>query len=1776
MSIWGNKPSSESFPFIEIDDWQYKDECHPYTDGEGFLYIVVESEYLSPGNDKENRLAEARRYGVEKLLQFYGKMQDEATVDQLDSVAETPDYLVNYRPCGNMIVLVRVPVETFEAIADDDTECDVAQRLPNQVSAFLSVENYRQQIEYVVNVVESFIPFIAASDQFITNINIIKEMRRLRRTADVIERYFNLNNISASNTTECPPNLEDVLEIVYSVEYDVMFALIEGKQYTIGYNCFVENPLLNHLTTAHLLANLGAMEGELIYAYNDSFNIFDFLEKYLLPTPIIMPKEKATDGLAKYDENGLPLSLADIAKIITLDLDVNLCPTEEERLQRERVILSPVTRASIARAATQAEEFVGDNKLSSKGVQDLVEQMSAIKGSFTSKQGAEEALDQLYNNTMAKINIGCVLNETLQCLLEKSITLLGEELFDDPDLEKIINIRKGTLGQFVDGECNLKKCDGTPMINADIGFPVFQGITIPDNFPTLNFLGSTFENALEQLYLELINALSSLVLGVLQNSCELLYKTATEGIDVSYGMLEDNLQDWISKSIGVNYEDLNDPEAWSDALQKSGGTGFLGTVGNYVSRMEDSFESVISGTGISMNLPIPDPNNAWNFNTEEVFISPQVLSQFFSDTKDAAENVQSILSPAESRDVYKGIANDETLTLMYKCVNKANPSFGALFKNKHEMGDLFSGLGKLVDNEFLDSPLPLATTVPTDLCNITNSDSAATIREILLSEKDDELTTEEINEILDKEKKRTKQKLIQTFEILELYQNGNIISGFPKLYGGEGALIPEAPPIISNIIKNSVDGLFGSAISDFSTNIANYQDYWFEDPELGLPKIKFVSVQTTPTTVYYNEDGKLLGYDFADAYLSKDGPIYEIIKYVKDTPTQEGTTAYVYSYPAKFRVSPFRALYKNTINPLTSGQNSERILLDDQLKNISFFSKAELNKRPTQTSEYEENAVKYDTTDYDIGNKTNTLGQTSFRNQYEYKKEYNFEINYPFRWLSEYGLNREEIGNADIFKQIIRNSLNKYFTYSQDATHIDAIVDALGVSTINENMWLGSSNYANLLQNILKRSIEHVAPLGEYRAPSSRGTPEWSIQRDNATAWNTKLGEIDLTYNSSDIFGYNTLKQQSADFLNNILNIDKAVFCDPLTPLNRTGVTYAIKMLIRSFFVEQSYTTVQVFNAFDVSSYGESQLFIDYLYSKMEIYLDKVYANFETLDGRLWQALLDECQNIYDIRIALGEELPTVNSSEGIFKYFIQEELIEIHANIENAIDTLYPDYETFNHFIIDKLFPSLAASTNAVEQKYEASIPSKQSGTFTQNVVVGTPDFRSGKMLPPDASDAWFEALANTSDIIEKPKWEDVNFSFPAYFDESHKEQMKQDFEEIINTYWDALREARESASNNTADDIYPEIPQDLRDLNRKTFDKNTLEQVVIDDSKDIQETKISSYQFENVGFGEESYQYPNVATVTIGINFNIDITADVQVEYDATSEYLAGQEDSPIYNSFEIYNRVSDDPDSVEKEGTIDIQDSEVEINVGGPLIESYVEYKKKGGDTNVMGVNAFVREQLSNEKLDAKFKDVYEYIIFGRRVCLISEPSFSDTTANSTPSQRKTGTVKDEVGKLTNVTSVSEKYKVFEMKKQERRINGRQTAYDYISIPLVSVECEYSPSDLTSDTTIEQVLKTFEDEYHQKVKNDLKARLFETDEFKLLFEHLFPMRDIVSLLSIFEDAYLSDSDLRPKTAASPIQQIMDDTKLSILQVFVASLYGNGKISYPDPFIEKAGGFL
>ena len=118
---------------------------------------------------------------------------------------------------------------------------------------------------------------------------------------------------------------------------------------------------------------------------------------------------------------------------------------------------------------------------------------------------------------MARINLGCVLEETIQCVLENMISSFGESVFNDPDLEEVIRIGNVAFNEpsISPNNCTLERCDGTPDIDFKIGFPVFQGLEIPSNFPTLDFLAGTIDAALLNLYNTLVSSLSSLILGII-------------------------------------------------------------------------------------------------------------------------------------------------------------------------------------------------------------------------------------------------------------------------------------------------------------------------------------------------------------------------------------------------------------------------------------------------------------------------------------------------------------------------------------------------------------------------------------------------------------------------------------------------------------------------------------------------------------------------------------------------------------------------------------------------------------------------------------------------------------------------------------------------------------------------------------------------------------------------------------------------------------------------------------------------------------------------------------------------------------------------------------------------------------------------------------------------------------------------------------------------------------------------------------------------------------
>ena len=81
--------------------------------------------------------------------------------------------------------------------------------------------------------------------------------------------------------------------------------------------------------------------------------------------------------------------------------------------------------------------------------------------------------------------------------------------------------------------------------------------------------------------------------------------------------------------------------------------------------------------------------------------------------------------------------------------------------------------------------------------------------------------------------------------------------------------------------------------------------------------------------------------------------------------------------------------------------------------------------------------------------------------------------------------------------------------------------------------------------------------------------------------------ELDLTYPATDILAYSQLLQFSSEFSSRIFSLTlSGEVCDTLSAARRTNATAALRMLVRSFIVEQALISIQVFNSFDISFTG--------------------------------------------------------------------------------------------------------------------------------------------------------------------------------------------------------------------------------------------------------------------------------------------------------------------------------------------------------------------------------------------------------------------------------------------------------------------------------------------------------------------------------------------------------------------------------------------------------------
>ena len=850
-------------------DWRSRTECFPFED-DNFYYITIESEHETPGNDKEGRLFEAKRDGVFKLLKFYGKDTNAASeAVGLFELSNVVDYYVSYRPCVRMKVLISVPKKDLISFPDDPTGCEINKPAEGHLSAFIPIANATQLIESVADEMLSLVPFLYRSNRFISNVNIVREINRLRAAGKTIQRYIDLNEIPSEKIEdpECvlPNEVNLNLEIAFSFDYQPLYAVVDNDQYTIGYDCLLENVNLNHNTTINFLINIQEMFRELQLSNTSEFDTFSFFNKYVIPKPVIETKRDPLDGINKYDEDGQLNILANLAKLITLDLDINLCKTAEEKAAEDRVLLNQETLNKIDQARKQTKDAVGNDTLSAGGRERLRERLNNI-GANSREEGLKN-LTILYDDILAKVDLACVLEESIQCILENMITRFGQEIFDDPDLEKVFRIQNVSLGGL-NNNCSLSKqeeCDGTPDINLKVGLPIFQGVSIPENLPTLDFLADTIDIALQNLYNRLVNVLATTVLGIFESTCDLIL-SFPDGL----AQIPGQFKEWLSDTLGVDLDTLQDPQAFADALRSGSGKGFVGIIGKAASRVEGAFLDVYTETGIAINFPNPETGKV-----EEVFLSPEFVANYTSKASTAIEEVETVLTPSETQSLFKGNARPEVLELAYKCATRNGKE---IFPTQQDFEDAMSELGNLVNPNFLTEDLQDLKTAASTYCELADDTSSNALRSYFLSSKDSDLSSEEINEIIAKEKERDKLKILESLDMLEQFRQGNLAPSFPNIFGSDG-LIPETPPVISEMQSIVVQGSLNSVIYNFNSEIASYSEIYkkyFEDNNVRFPlNVNQVVIDGTYSTQYlftgFGDGGDyIIGYEIPEEEIEEE------------------------------------------------------------------------------------------------------------------------------------------------------------------------------------------------------------------------------------------------------------------------------------------------------------------------------------------------------------------------------------------------------------------------------------------------------------------------------------------------------------------------------------------------------------------------------------------------------------------------------------------------------------------------------------------------------------------------------------------------------------------------------------------------------------------------------------------------------------------------------------------------------------------------------------------
>ena len=1666
-------------------DWRFKNECFPFED-ENNYYITVESEYETPGDAKESRLAEAQRDGVFKLLKFYGKDTTDVFEEQdgIFDASSVEDYYVSYRPCVRMKVLVSVPKKDFDSILNDPTACEINKPAEGYLSAFIPIANAGELIDSVADRMLSLVQHLYRSDRFISNVNIVREINRLRAAGRAIQRYIDLNEIPSKiiEDPECvqPNEFGLELEIGFSYNYDAIFALVDGDQYTIGYDCFLEHVNLNHETTIYFLLYLQQMLEELQLINTSNFDVFSFFQKYVKPAPVIETKQDPLDGLNKYGEDGELNVLANLAKLITLDLDINLCKTAEEKAAEDRTLLNQETLNKIDQARKQTKDAVGNNTLSAGGRERLRERLNNIGETV----GGGNALNVLFEDVLAKVDLACVLEESIQCVTENMITRFGQEVFDDPDLEEVFRIQKVSLGSL-NNNCSLdteEGCDGTPDVGLKIGLPVFQGINIPENLPTLDFLADTIDIALQNLYNRLVNTLATTTLGIFESTCDLIL-SLPDGLAGIPGQLEE----WLSNTLGVDLDTLKDPQAFADALRSNSGTGFVGIIGKAASRVEGAVLDTYSETGIALNLP----NQSGQ--VEEVFVSPEFFVNWIKGTSDAVKDAEAVLTPSETQSLFKGTARPEVLELAYKCATRNSTE---LFPTQQDFEDAMYELGNIVDPSFLTEDLETLTTVASNYCELGDNTSSNSLRQYLLSNKDSNMSSQQIDEILEKEKQRAKTRLLESLDTLQQVQAGTLAPSFPSIFG-RGGLIPETPPVISEIQSIVIQGSLNSVMYNFNSEITSYSEIYkeyFEDNTVRFPlNVNQVVIDGT-NSLQYIYDGTSFGGDYIIGY--------EISEEEIPAESQERSDVIElgpYTFGGDIDITGISKLSKKS----NRGESQDDALFEDLVKDLEPY----------------------------VANSTHTFDSKYFK---DFKKgigklepeelgpEYSISGARAYAYLLMVRADRfqaEDQGDNNQWKELnpyweshaFRDQEPQLF---QTKLVLDNRNDKKNTNEVTIRVREFSEPVKVEARNPTRITRTDVSPYQRVETKplfTDQNTEDYAIG-NTATLLGRKIATgalLDETYNYAP-FAYELDLLSVADLAmlapigifaeNDILPSEKIYnsIAQNLSDQNFPVGSFAMTRheVIRKYMKD-------FFDYMNRSKYYQSENQFDDIPEAFDN-INLTFPDNDVLQYNKLQQFGLELLPILNEKLFNNEYCDTLSSTRRINSIMCARmlvrlqilELMLISIQTFDVFDLRFMECDYFTSSIYNKLKTELS--------KYNASFDTIETDLYSELV---------------DAISRYYEIVGfeqgTTRDILR-------DFVFT-------------EIQEILPSIQSSLNLT--VGTNNTNWNEYIAgtlIPEKIHTQSTPTSGVITTGPYVF--VKNVQ-GDVYSYELRIADvnpFTEDDVDSDDTYVVLSQgcIKENIEEGSDIVID-DFTRNYgpfepfskklkwdtkTLGNNDIDIYRTIVVSTGLSEDK----------IQDVMTWLETVGEREENTPwAYRTKKFDPN-------------NDRYKHNETFVYE--------------ALDGLEGNLTIEAQAQWVWSEKTYTVTIPATV-----------------GRDLKIDVYTEEIAEVYLKLKVEDGIAFNLAEQDFISAKQEI---IWGDLKKQLLETEEFKYIFNDFIPLKTMISSMTVYQYSALSDSAIFSSNISGVnLFDMLTNTKLSTLQIFAASIYGGGKISYQDPFLEEAG---